>query len=321
MKRFSLSTMVLAACLATASGVVVGEAIAATPERPELRPLCGFPTVDTRLLGDVEGILHIYAEVDEVETLAFKVSAPIVFHNIQKDNGKGKVSDPQIREQVRVLNKAYKKTGIQFHLAGVNDVVKKKWFKNCDMYSQSGRLKGNYKSMTKALALDPRQYVNVYICDMPFGAAGVSTPAYPIPGLWPGLSEKNRRHGVMIDYQTLPFGGERFYNKGDNLVHELGHYFGLWHTFHPWPMSDGCDPLGDEVDDTPAESSPAFLALPPLGCGKGRDTCPDQPGLDPVNNFMDYSGDKCRKKFTKGQRQRIKATVRAYRPSLMGGTQ
>jgi hypothetical protein len=37
------------------------------------------------------------------------------------------------------------------------------------------------------------------------------------------------------------------------------------------------------------------------------------PGLDPVNNYMDYSYDACYSAFTPGQAQRMQQMALAYR--------
>ena len=45
------------------------------------------------------------------------------------------------------------------------------------------------------------------------------------------------------------------------------------------------DDPGDYCDDTPQESQST------TGCPAGKDSCPSSPGLDPINNYMDYSSD------------------------------
>ena len=62
------------------------------------------------------------------------------------------------------------------------------------------------------------------------------------------------------------------------------------HHTHSFPLhtqDNTCatgDP-GDYCDDTPQESQST------TGCPMGKDSCPGSPGLDPINNYMDYSTD------------------------------
>jgi len=87
----------------------------------------------------------------------------------------------------------------------------------------------------------------------------------------------------------------------DALTHEIGHWLGLYHTFH-----GGCE-VGDEVSDTAPEKKEANR------CEIGRDTCPGDDALDPIHNFMDYSDDFCLFEFTAGQVVRARAQVETYR--------
>lgn len=63
----------------------------------------------------------------------------------------------------------------------------------------------------------------------------------------------------------------------------------------------------DQVRDTPAERSAAY------GCQIGRNSCRLFPGLDPVENFMDYSDDSCMVEFTIGQSSRMDQMHVQYR--------
>ena len=91
--------------------------------------------------------------------------------------------------------------------------------------------------------------------------------------------------GCHLNPDTLPGGAgagpDKADNKGKTAPHEVGHWFGLFHTFEGFD----CASEGDLIDDTPAESEASS------GCPSDppKDSCPGLPGVDPIHNYMDYS--------------------------------
>lgn len=67
--------------------------------------------------------------------------------------------------------------------------------------------------------------------------------------------------GVVLDPATLPGASGSPYNEGITLVHEVGHWMSLFHTFESHgniTETAGCYGKGDYIHDTPAEGSAAF---------------------------------------------------------------
>ncbi|MEL7364175.1 MAG: zinc metalloprotease, partial [Bacteroidota bacterium] len=199
----------------------------------------------------------------------------------------------RLNAQTDSLNRQFEGTGIRFVTVSVDRTVNPDWYNNTDLGNATER------AVKRALAIDPERVLNLYFSNI--DALGWCY----FPSSFP---ESSTQHGCFMATGSEPDGGLVPYDGGDTATHEIGHFFGLFHTFQ-----GGCNG-GDDVDDTPAEATPNFS-----GCNSMRDTCPDQAGFDPVTNFMDYSTDACLNDFTPGQITRMAAQVAAFKPTLLEG--
>lgn len=219
------------------------------------------------------------------------LTIPVAFHVIYASDGTGNVSDAQLLEQINVMNNAYALSGIAFSLYSI-DRTQSNWFFRLS--------KGFFteRRMKKKLAVDPANVLNIYLTSPSGGVLGWSYLPWDYP-------ENSYMHGTVILYSSLPGGSAAPYDEGATVVHEVGHYLGLYHTFQ-----NGCTAPGDYVDDTPYEAEASSR------CPEGKDTC-SSPGLDPIHNYMDYSDDSCMTEFTFNQADRILWAVSTYKPSLI----
>jgi hypothetical protein len=206
----------------------------------------------------------------------------------------GFVAPSQVDAQVAELNADFAPWGYTFLLSALDYTNNGTWFHNDNDAIES--------AMTTALSVDPAHTLNIYTGILNNGAY-VGYAYYP-----EDFPEADKRHGVYLDYRTFPGFGFVPFELGRTATHEIGHYLGLYHTFE-----GGCSMPGDAVADTPEEARPNF------GCPIGADSCPADPGLDPIHDYMDYTDDVCYTEFTPGQADRMCAMVATYRPSLLGG--
>ncbi|KAI0444920.1 hypothetical protein F4803DRAFT_510276 [Xylaria telfairii] len=242
--------------------------------------------------------LAIHAQFFEEERLQTDVQAAAIptvnvyFHLVasSKKPADGWVDDSRIEKQMKVLSNSYESHGITFKRAGTTRTVNAAWAQGNNSDEMKAKLRnGSYNDL------------NIYLHhSLPGNAAGVCTFPKAVGG--PGTYNFD---GCQILTESLPDG--RPYNglnDGKAGVHEVGHWFGLLHTFQ-----GGCEAPGDFVDDTPFEKSPP----PNGGCPTGLNSCPDKPGNDPIHNHMDYTSGKCKTRFTPGQQKRMHSQWAKFR--------
>ena len=225
------------------------------------------------------------------------IAIPTYVHVISAGAGfeNGDVPENMIRAQMSVLNNAFAgytggpATGFSFNLVGVTRTVNARWH---NMLIQSR----DERDAKAALRRGGPETLNIYVTA---GGGYLGWATFPS-----SYSSQPNQDGIVVDFRSLPHGPYAEYSEGDTATHEVGHWLSLYHTFQ-----GGCTPNNDYVADTPAERGPAF------GCQTGRDSCTkaSYPGLDPVENFMDYSDDACLYLFSSGQVSRMKNAWTAFR--------
>jgi len=94
---------------------------------------------------------------------------------------------------------------------------------------------------------------------------------------------------------------------GKPLIHEAGHWTGLYHTF-----GGNCKKHGDWINDTPRQLEPSF------DCRKVVDSCSKpkkslKTTMIKTGNYMDYRHDNCMTEFTIDQITRMQSQMSIYR--------
>jgi PKD repeat protein len=232
---------------------------------------------------------------------------PVVVY-IVHNNGVENITDAQINSQIAALNAAFVKYGVRFCLAA-NGIKRVLSTETNHLTSKEAAL----KSVSPLLPAD--KYLRIWVVrdiDNNSGVAGYGT----FPGSGPlALDGIVMRYDVFGDKaacacNTLLPG----YDRGQVLVHEVGHYLNLYHPFQggcSGTLAIDCATNGDRLCDTPQLSiaSSGCPAAAPLSCDGTT------PAL--IDNEMDYTNDNCRTSFTPGQVARMLATMNVARQSLV----
>lgn len=293
------STSLRQAATALALAVAALGAMAAPAAKGER---CAAPVHDQAMRQQVDDNLLAFLRARQARSAsiyraAASVTVPVWFHVINKGTGlsNGDIPQSQIDTQIAVLNAAYASTPFKFSLAGVTRTTNNTWYR---MTPGSSAERNAKNSLRKG----GPETLNLYTAN-PSGILGSGLLGWAtFPTDYAGSPKQD---GVVVRFSTVPGGTAVPYNEGDTATHEIGHWFGLYHTFQ-----GGCAEPGDQVADTAAEKSAAY------GCPVGRDTCASKAGLDPITNFMDYVDDSCMNTFSAGQSTRMDQLHLQYRTVL-----
>ncbi len=225
------------------------------------------------------------------------IAIPVHFHVVSSSAGVGDVAESWLDAQIVVLNEAYGgqqggavDTAYRFYKAGTDRTTNDAWY-------AAGPGSLAEAQMKAALRIGGAGDLNFYTNE---GGGYLGWATFPS-----SYSSDPSGDGIVCAWQSLPGSGFSPYDLGDTGTHEIGHWLGLYHTFQ-----GGCSRDGDYLIDTPAERTPAF------GCPFGRDSCRGAAGVDPIENFMDYTDDACMDRFTLGQWGRMDMFWSVYRAVL-----
>lgn len=270
------------------------------------------------------------------------LKVPVVFHVLHLGEVEGtgtNISKEQIYSALASLNDAYRGLSpysssgvdmeIEFCLAsqdpfgnattGINRVDAS----GTSDYSTNGiTTSGSNNEVTiKALSKwSNTDYYNIWVVsEIDGNNAGGGTQGY---AYFPGAG--SNVDGTVIMYNSLGYDPtasrclnvKSYTNYNITLIHELGHGFGLYHTFEgdsngtACPVNGNCSTDGDQICDTPPHDRSS-------GCPTGTNNLCGTLVDNHMHNFMDYSSDDCQTEFTADQKTRARSFLTGSRPGLL----
>lgn len=226
---------------------------------------------------------------------------PVVVHVVYNNTSQN-ISNEQVRSQIEVLNKDYRKKNDVSHIpAAFRSIAadSKIEFRMATIDPSGLATEGIIRKSTTVTAFelndkikssinggsdgwDRDKYLNIWTGNLTSGILGYASS----PGCVP------EKDGVVINYNVFGTKGNvrAPYNKGRTAVHEIGHWLGLKHLWGDKSCGD------DGIDDTPPQEGPT------RGCPSGVvATCTSGSAGNMYMNFMDFTNDECVNMFTGGQ--------------------
>lgn len=274
-------------------------------------PICGFNTNET---SNIDNILR-----GPTNTIFLRntITIPVVVH-VVKHVFDETVSDETILSQINILNRDFnaKNGDLQNVPAEFKDKIGNIGIYFCLItqdsldHAHSGIIRVRTTVKTIGLkdslfsdklggstAWNTNKYLNIWVANTGDYITGI--------GSYPTLVPQ-QEDGVVIHPRYFGQNTTSKFGLGRVAVHEIGHYFGLYHT---WGKTRDTVCVSDEVEDTPPQKS-------------SYDGCPNYPqyscGVSNMfMNFMDYVDDPCMIMFTNRQKARMLATLANFRNGLL----
>ncbi|KJX92741.1 unnamed protein product [Zymoseptoria tritici ST99CH_1A5] len=249
---------------------------------------CGTPNVSDTHKHEMN--VAIEAAADSFSAQAANVD--VFVHVVTTSAKSSRYTQSQVNRQIQAMNSAYSSMAISFNLIDTDFTVNNAW-------AAAGQGSSAELAMKQALKKGSYGDLDLYfLSDLGGGLLGFCY--FPVAS---PTTRDRQLDGCINLADSLPGGSATNYNMGYTAVHEVGHWFGLFHVF----QGQSCSGAGDSVSDTPIQSTATS------GCPVNKDSCPNAAGLDSIRNFMDYSYDSCMTGFSAGQSTRANSLYSQYR--------